>query len=93
MGVYYNPVDDIIDGRVGTFINTHDYDEAMRKLPNGHHLYALCGGLFFNQAVYVGAKEEFDEFFGQYTQGFLISFQLVALPEDAHKRSIISSGL
>ena len=28
MGIYYNPVDDIIDGRVGTFINTHDYNDA-----------------------------------------------------------------
>lgn len=93
MGIYYNPVEDIANGTVGKFINTHNYDEAMRKLPDGHHLYALCDRLIFKQAVYVGAKEEFDEFFGQYTQGLLTSFQLVALPEDAHKRSIISSSL
>lgn len=57
MGIYYDPVDDIIDGRVGTFINTHNYDEAIRQLPHGHHLYALCDRLIFKQAVYVGAHK------------------------------------
>lgn len=62
-------------------------DEAMRQLPNGYHLYALCDRLIFKQAVCVDDKEEFEGFFSQYKKGYLISFQLIALPEDAHKRS------
>lgn len=93
MGIYYNPVDDIIDGRVGTFINTHDYREAIRQLPSTHHLYALCDRLIFKQAVCVDVKEEFEEFFGQYKQGYLISLQLVALPEEAHRRALRDAGL
>ena len=46
MGIYYNPVDDIIDGRVGTFINTHDYNEAMRQLPHGFICTHSVIGLF-----------------------------------------------
>ena len=66
MGVYYNPVEDITNGTVGEFINTHNYDEAIRQLPPKHHLYALCDRLIFKLAVCVDAKEEFEEFFGQY---------------------------
>ena len=88
MGVYYNPVEDITNGSVAVkYLNTQNYDEAMRQLPNGHHLYALCDRLIFKQAVCVDAKEEFEKFFGQYNQGYLISFQLIALPESAHKCS------
>ena len=88
MGVYYNPVEDITNGSVAVkYLNTQNYDEAMRQLPNGHHLYALCDRLIFKLAVCVDAKEEFEEFFGQYKKGYLISFKLIALPEDAHKRS------
>mgnify|MGYP000891039614 CR=1 FL=1 len=88
MGVYYNPVEDIIDGSVAVeYLNTHNYDEAIRQLPPKHHLYALCDRLVFKQAVCVDAKEEFEGFFGLYKKGYLISFQLIALPEDAHKRS------
>ena len=87
MGVYYNPVEDITNGTVGEFINTHNYDEAIRQLPPKHHLYALCDRLIFKLAVCVDAKEDFEEFFGQYNKGYMVNFQLVALPEDAHKRS------
>ena len=87
MDTYYNPVEDITNGTVGEFINASSYDEAMRQLPNGHHLYALCDRLIFKLAVCVDAKEEFEEFFGQYKKGYLISFQLIGLPEEAHKRS------
>ena len=88
MGVYYNPVEDITDGSVAVeYLNTQNYDEAIRQLPPKHHLYALCDRLIFKQAVCVDAKEEFEKFFDQYNQGYLISFQLIALPESAHKRS------
>ena len=88
MGVYYHPVEDILNGSVAVeYLNTHNYDEAMRQLPNGHHLYALCDRLIFKQAACVDAKEEFEEFFRQYKEGYLISFQLICLPEEAHKRS------
>mgnify|MGYP000857780818 FL=1 len=88
MGVYYNPVEDITDGSVAVeYLNTQNYDEAIRQLPPKHHLYALCDRLIFKQAVCVDAKEEFEKFFDQYNQGHLISFQLIALPESAHKRS------
>ena len=93
MGVYYNPVEDITNGTVGKFINTHDYNEAMRQLPHGHHLYALCDRLIFKQAVCVDDESDFDEFFGQYAQGLLISFQLIALPEDAHQHALRGAGL
>ena len=93
MGIYYNPVDDIIDGRVGTPINTHDYREAIRQLPSTHHLYALCNNLMFKYVACVDDKSEFDEFFGQYNQGYLISFRLVGLPEDAHQRALRGAGL
>ena len=88
MVAYYNPVEDITNGHVAVkYLNTHNYDEAMRQLPNGYHLYALCDRLIFKQAACVDIKEEFEEFFRQYKQGYLISFQLIGLPEDAHKRS------
>ena len=93
MGVYYNPVEDITNGTVGKFINTHDYREAIRQLPSTHHLYALCDRFVFEQAVCVDAKEEFEEFFKQYEQGHLLSFQLVSLPEEAHQRALRDAGL
>ena len=77
MGVYYNPVEDITDGSVAVkYLNTHNYDEAMQQLPHGYHLYALCDRLIFKQAACVDAREEFEEFFSQYSKGYLISFQL-----------------
>ena len=70
MVVYYNPVEDITNGHVAVkYLNTHNYDEAMRQLPNGYHLYALCDRLIFKQAACVDIKEEFEEFFRQYKQG------------------------
>ena len=52
MVVYYNPVEDITNGHVAVkYLNTHNYDEAMRQLPNGYHLYALCDRLIFKQAA------------------------------------------
>lgn len=92
MGVYYNPVEDITNGTVGEFINTYDYHEAIRRLPSTHHLYALCNNLMFKYAACVDDKSEFDEFFDQYNQGYLISFQLVGLPEDAHQRALHPAG-
>ena len=65
----------------------------MRQLPHGHHLYALCDRLIFKQAVCVDDESDFDEFFGQYAQGLLISFQLIALPEDTHQLALLGSGL
>ena len=47
MGVYYNPVEDITNGTVGEFINTHNYDEAIRQLPRPSITYTPCAiGLF-----------------------------------------------
>ena len=56
MGVYYNPVEDITNGTVGEFINTHNYDEAIRQLPPKHHLYALCDRLIFQASRLRGCQ-------------------------------------
>ena len=93
MGIYYNPVEDVASGRVGTPINTHSYNEAIRQLPYGHHLYALCDRVIFKLVVCVDDQREFSEFFNQYKQGYLLSFELVALSPEAHQRALRDAGL
>ena len=93
MGVYYNPVTDITNGIVAVeYFDTYNYNDAIdaiRQLPHRYHLYALCSDLMGSYAVCVDKESEFNEFFGQYNQGHLISFQLIAILESAHKRGAI----
>ena len=90
MVVYY-PAKDIANGTVGKSISASSYDEAMRQLPHGHHLYALYGGHLWKLASYVGEKSEFDEIFYRFSD--MITFRLVALPEAEHKKALADASL
>ena len=84
MGRYYNPVSDVTYSVVGRALSGRDYYQAKRQLRSDEHLYALCDRFIFKQVVCVDEKSEFDEFFRQYSDGTLVSFELYALDESAH---------
>lgn len=83
MGSYFNPVEDVQSGRVGRFLRGDDHGDALKHLREGEHLYALCDRLFFKQVACVDEERVFDEFYSQYSAGYIVSFQLVALNEEA----------
>ncbi len=88
MSQYYNPVSDVTEGRVGRPLHTSNYNQAVRQLRTGEHLYALGDRLIFKQVVCVDEKSEFDDYYGQYSAGHLVRFQLFALDEQAHQRAL-----
>lgn len=88
MGVYYNPVSDVSNGSVGRPVSASHHAGAMQQLAPGEHLYALCDRLTHKMVVCVDAPSEYDEFREMYTEGYLISFRLVALDNNAHKKAL-----
>lgn len=82
MSKYYNPASDLEEGRVGRPLVGTDYTGGLRQMREGEHLYALCDRLIFKQAVCVDKRADYDEFYSQYRQGNLMSFQLYALKEE-----------
>jgi hypothetical protein len=91
---YYNPVEDITEGRVGRRIGQppHTGDLASRYkwsweqvkysfTVRGYeeHLYAVCDRGVFKLAVCVDDEEVFNDFYGQYRSGQLLTFVLYAL--------------
>jgi len=96
VGVYYKPVSDIRSERrsvVERVIHTYDHDQAKVLMPSDCHLYALCDNGLFQLAACVDEREEFNEFLRQFEQGYLLSFELVALSPEAHQRALRDAGL
>ena len=94
MGVYYNPVSDVVDRSVvEKMIYTHDYSWTQTLTPSGCSLYVLCDNGLHKFAMYIANERDFNELLANYKQGYLISFQPVALSPEAHQRALRDAGL
>lgn len=87
MGRYYNPVDAVLDGRIGRPIYASSYADAVRQLAADEHLYYMGDRLIFRFVACVDDENDFNEFHRQYRAGMLVSYQLYALGEEDHARA------
>lgn len=84
---YYNPVDDIMDGRIGRPIYASSHAGAMSQIKTDEHLYYMGDRLIFRFVACVDDENDFNEFHRQYRAGMLVSYQLYALGEEDHARA------
>jgi hypothetical protein len=89
MGRYYNPPEDVTEGRIGRRLTMSDeHIAALGQLADGEHLYmGLDTGTFWVVGC-VDHTRDF-EFMGQGALG-AAEVHLYALPEDAHQKTATS---
>ncbi len=90
MSNYYNPPEDVSEGRVGRKLASKfegNYEQAMRALLPGEHLYAYCDRLVFQQVAYVEDRQRFEAFWQQDMEGHFVAMYFVALSAADHHRA------
>lgn len=89
-GIYYNPPDDVLEGRVGRRLpplTKVDHKSAMRELGVGEHLYVMMDRLMYRLVGCVDDESEFMQFYESYAIDQFRTFDLYALSEEEHQRS------
>lgn len=88
MANWFNPVADIDDVARRIYPATlGDFNAAMKELKQDEVLLCFGNRGLFKQAMHAETKELFDEYFGQYRDGYITEFATYALP-----RSIWEQG-
>lgn len=100
---FYNPVDDIVEGRVGRKIgrppsietehltrykwSKEQVQYSFAVYGYEEHLYALCERGFIKFAVCVDNETVFNDFYSRYRSIQLFEFELYALKINDHRRA------
>ena len=82
MGRYFNPVHEL--PTVGRMLPTFssEYSVVNKMLIQGEVLVGLYDNGIFKTAPFLTKKEDFDDFYQQYYQGFYLSVEYYAVPEE-----------